>query len=116
MCSFLYDNLNTQFYSHTVIYFLFFLDYAVQIFHDALRSGRYECYLRPDTRLPMIYIEDCLRALWEIMVAPEDQLRSRTYNVTAMSFTPAELADALRKQVPGLEVTYRPDGRQHIGK
>ncbi|KAF4524720.1 hypothetical protein B566_EDAN013955 [Ephemera danica] len=88
--------------------------YAVQIFHDALRTGQYECYLRPDTRLPMIYIEDCLRALWEIMVAPVEQLKTRTYNVTAMSFTPAELADALRKQVPGLEVSYRPDGRQHI--
>ncbi|XP_065332194.1 L-threonine 3-dehydrogenase, mitochondrial [Cloeon dipterum] len=89
-------------------------DYAVQIFHDALRTGQHKCYLRPDTRLPMMYIDDCLRALWEFMVAPEEQLKTRTYNVTAMSFSPAEIADELRKHVPGLEVTYKPDQRQKI--
>ncbi len=63
-------------------------DYAVQIFHDALASGRHSCYLRPDTRLPMMYIDDCLRSLYEMMTAPEESLSCRTYNVAAMSFTP----------------------------
>lgn len=89
-------------------------DYAVQIFHDALRTGRFQCYLRPDTRLPMMYIEDCLRALTEYMEVPASRLRLRTYNVTAMSFTPEELVAALRKHVPQLEVTYKPDSRQNI--
>jgi len=97
-------------------YFLLFADYAVQIFHDALRSGQHKCYLRPDTRMPMMYIDDCLRALWEIMVAPEEKLKTRTYNVTAMSFTPEEIAAELRKHVPGLEVAYKPDQRQKIGQ
>jgi threonine 3-dehydrogenase len=52
-------------------------DYAVQIFHDALKTGRHTCYLKPDTRLPMMYIDDCLRSLFEMMVAPEEKLTSR---------------------------------------
>ena len=63
-------------------------DYAVQIFHDALTTGRHRCYLRPDARLPMMYIDDCLRALYEMMTAREEDLSCRTYNVAAMSFTP----------------------------
>lgn len=66
--------------------------------------------------MPMMYIDDCLRALMEIMVAPEEQLKTRTYNVTAMSFTPEEIAQELRKHVPGLEVSYNPDQRQVIGE
>ncbi|SPP77149.1 L-threonine 3-dehydrogenase, mitochondrial [Drosophila guanche] len=89
-------------------------DYAVAVFHEALRYGKYTCYLRPDTRLPMMYIEDCLRALLEFMRAPNEQLRRRVYNVTAMSFTPEELVDRLSKHVPNLHVTYKPDSRQSI--
>ncbi|KAE8743588.1 hypothetical protein FOCC_FOCC010835 [Frankliniella occidentalis] len=89
-------------------------DYAVFMFYEALRTGRFECYLRPDTRLPMMHISDCLRSLWEFMTAPTDRLHRRVYNVTAMSFTPEELAGELRKYVPELEVTYRPDSRQLI--
>ena len=91
------------------------LDYAVQVFHDALSSGKHLCYLKPDTRLPMMYIDDCLRALFEMMVAPEDQLSCRTYNVAAMSFTPDELFSAVKKRVPELEIEFKPDGRQNIG-
>ena len=90
-------------------------DYAVAIFHEALRTGSYECYLRPDTRMPMMYIEDCLRALCEFMVAPDEQLKSRVYNVTAMSFTPEELANEIREHCPKLEMSYNPDSRQMIG-
>ncbi|GFG40950.1 hypothetical protein Cfor_04695 [Coptotermes formosanus] len=89
-------------------------DYAVAIFHDILRSGKFECYLRPDTRLPMMYIKDCLRALWEYMETPAAKLKRRVYNVTAMSFTPEELVAAIAKHVPEVKVTYRPDSRQLI--
>ncbi|KAK3885250.1 hypothetical protein Pcinc_010524 [Petrolisthes cinctipes] len=89
-------------------------DYAVQIFHDAMEGREFECYLRPTTRLPMMYIDDCLRSLWEMLVAPSEKLRQRTYNVTAMSFTPEEVVAAVRQHFPDLHVTYRPDSRQNI--
>lgn len=91
-------------------------DYACQIFHDALRTGHHECYLRADTRLPMMYIDDCLRSVTEYLVAPDDSLRLRTYNVHAMSFTPDEIAEAIQRYIPELKVTYKPDSRQQIGK
>ncbi|XP_061651451.1 L-threonine dehydrogenase 2 [Phyllopteryx taeniolatus] len=84
-------------------------DYAVQIFHDALRKGHHECYLRPDTRLPMMHISDCHRATVEFMQAPECQLSLRTYNIAAMSFTPEEVAQEIRKHLPQFKVTYNPD-------
>ena len=90
-------------------------DYAVQIFHDALKSGRFHCYLRPDTRLPMMYIDDTLRSLCEFMALPPEALVKRTYNVTAMSFTPEEIARSVMRHVPDLQVTYGPDARQLIG-
>lgn len=93
-----------------------FADYAVQIFHDALSTGHHECYLRPDTRLPMMHISDCHRATVEFMQAPECQLSLRTYNIAAMSFTPEEVAQEIRKHLPHLKVTYNPDTvRQTIG-
>ncbi|XP_023329810.1 L-threonine 3-dehydrogenase, mitochondrial [Eurytemora carolleeae] len=89
-------------------------DYAVQIFHDAITTGKHHCYLRPDTRLPMMYIDDCLRSTIEFMLAPTDKLSTRTYNVHAMSFTPEELFNEVRKWVPELEIEYNPDARQKI--
>lgn len=100
-----------------MFYFCLWLDYAVQIFHDAIKTGKFECNLKPDTRLPMMYIDDCLRATLEVMEAPADTLSMRTYNINAMSFTPEELAQELQKQMPELEVTYDVDPvRQAIGK
>uniref|UniRef100_A0AC11B7L9 Uncharacterized protein n=2 Tax=Ovis aries TaxID=9940 RepID=A0AC11B7L9_SHEEP len=84
-------------------------DYAVQIFHEAVKNGRFECNLRPDTRLPMMYIHDCLRATLEVMEAPAESLSMRTYNISAMSFTPAELAQEVLKHIPELQVTYNVD-------
>lgn len=84
-------------------------DYAVQIFHDALKTGVHTCYLRPDTRLPMIYIDDCLQSVVSFLEAPAEKLRLRTYNIAAMSFTPEELACAIRKHVPHLQVVYKVD-------
>uniref|UniRef100_A0A8C9TJF6 L-threonine dehydrogenase 2 n=1 Tax=Scleropages formosus TaxID=113540 RepID=A0A8C9TJF6_SCLFO len=92
-------------------------DYAVQIFHAALTTGHFECYLRPDTRLPMMHISDCHRATLEFMQAPDRQLSLRTYNIAAVSFTPEEVAEEIRKHLPHLRVTYNPDlARQTIGK
>lgn len=72
--------------------------------------------MKPDTRLPMMYIDDCLRATLEVMEAPAETLSMRTYNINAMSFTPEELAQELQKQMPELEVTYDVDPvRQAIG-
>lgn len=90
-------------------------DYAVAIFHEVLRTGKYECYLRPDTRMPMMHIKDCLRSLHEFMTAPKESLKKRVYNVTAMSFTPEELVAEFSKHVPEIKVTYKPDSRQIIG-
>lgn len=81
-----------------------------------MRTGKFECYLRPDTMLPMMYIDDCLQSIVRYMEMPAEKLRLRTYNVAAMSFTPDQLVQAVRKHVPNLEVSYRPDGRQDIGK
>uniref|UniRef100_A0A3B3Q346 L-threonine 3-dehydrogenase, mitochondrial n=1 Tax=Paramormyrops kingsleyae TaxID=1676925 RepID=A0A3B3Q346_9TELE len=81
-------------------------DYAVQIFHDAVKTGKFECNLKPDTRLPMMYIDDCLRATLEVMEAPAESLTMRTYNINAMSFTPAELVTEVQKHLPDLQVTY----------
>ena len=89
-------------------------DYACAIFHEALTSGRYQCYLKPDTYLPMMYIDDCLRAIVQFLEAPSEALRYRTYNINAMSFNPEELANEIRRYVPDLEVTYEPDSRQNI--
>ncbi|OWK01119.1 TDH [Cervus elaphus hippelaphus] len=81
----------------------------VQIFHEAVKNGRFECNLKPDTRLPMMYIDDCLRATLEVMEAPAESLSMRTYNINAMSFTPAELAQEVLKHVPEFQVTYSVD-------
>jgi len=89
-------------------------DYAVQIFHDALTSGVHKCYLRPDTRLPMMYIDDCLRGTIEYMMAPKEGLSTRTYNVHAMSFTPEEIFEEVKKWVPELKIEYNVDSRQKI--
>ncbi|XP_022375145.1 L-threonine 3-dehydrogenase, mitochondrial [Enhydra lutris kenyoni] len=90
-------------------------DYAVQIFHDALKNGKFECNLKPSTRLPMMYIDDCLRATLEVMEAPAESLSIRTYNVNAMSFTPEDLAQEVLKHIPEFQITYNVDSvRQAI--
>ena len=95
---------------------MFAADYAVKIFHDALDSGHHKCYLRGDTKLPMMWIDDCLRSITTMLEVPEERLKLRTYNVNAMSFTPEELAAAIRKKIPDLKISYKVDSRQEIGK
>jgi nucleoside-diphosphate-sugar epimerase len=90
-------------------------DYAVEIFHEALRNGHYACFLGPDTALPMMYMPDCLRATLMLLEAPLDKLiHHGDFNVSAMSFTPAQLAAEIARYVPGFEISYAPDYRQAI--
>ena len=97
-------------------FFILFSDYAIEIFHDALKSVSYQCYLRSYTRLPMMWIDDCIQSIISIMEAPSDQLKQRTYNVAAMSFTPEELTKAIQKYKPNFKISYQADDRQKIGK
>ncbi|MGZ8304902.1 MAG: NAD-dependent epimerase/dehydratase family protein [Telluria sp.] len=90
-------------------------DYAIAIFHSALRGERYECFLGPETTLPMIYMPDAIRATIELMDAPAEQVKIRSsYNVAGLSFNPAELAAAITAAVPGFTIGYKPDSRQAI--
>lgn len=90
-------------------------DYAIDIFHGALKAGRYTCFLGPDTRLPMMYMPDAIRATLELMDAPSERVKERgSYNLSAVSFTPEELAASIRKRIPGFEIAYAPDFRQGI--
>ncbi|KAF5275592.1 hypothetical protein FQA39_LY06704 [Lamprigera yunnana] len=84
-------------------------DYAIDMFHSAMIKGAYECYLEPKTTVPMIYITDCLRAVYEFLVAPNSSLKRRVYNINAMSFCPEQLASEIRNYFPLFEVTYKPD-------
>lgn len=85
-------------------------DYAVEIFHAALRHGRYTCFLRPDARLDMMYMPDAIRAVIGVMEADPGRLVHRNaFNVTAMNFTPEELAAAIRVHLPDFEIDYRVD-------
>jgi nucleoside-diphosphate-sugar epimerase len=90
-------------------------DYAVEIFHEAVKTGRYACFLKKNTALPMMYIDDAIRAALEIMDADARKITVRTsYNLAAISFTPHELAEAIKKNGVPLKMTYVPDFRQAI--
>ncbi len=85
-------------------------DYAVEIFHHAIRYDRYTCFLRADTRLDMMYMADATRAMIEVMEADPARLADRNaYNLTAMSFAPAQLAEAIRAERPHFEIDYDVD-------
>lgn len=85
-------------------------DYAVAIFYDAIRYGRYTCFLKPDTRLDMMYMPDAIAALIALMEAdPAKLIHRNSFNVTAMNFTPEELAAVIRKHIPAFEIRYEID-------
>ena len=90
-------------------------DYAVAIFYGALTTGKYVCYLRSDTKLPMMYMPDAIRATIELMEAPAEQVKIRSsYNLAGISFTPKQIAKEVTKHLPNFEMTYNPDSRQEI--
>ncbi|UKJ08407.1 NAD-dependent epimerase/dehydratase family protein [Solitalea lacus] len=91
-------------------------DYAVHIFHEALKHGTYECFLSENTELPMMYMDDAINATISLMEAEAEKVKIRSsYNVAATSFTPAQLADEIRKHIPDFQITYGSnDPRQQI--
>ncbi|WP_026770643.1 NAD-dependent epimerase/dehydratase family protein [Asinibacterium sp. OR53] len=90
-------------------------DYAVEIYHEALAEKKYQCFLKEDTYLPMMYMPDAIRATLELMAAPADKISIRTsYNISGMSFSPKEIAAEIGKHVPGFQMIYAPDYRQAI--
>lgn len=85
-------------------------DYAVEVFRQAVRYLRYTCFLRADTRLDMMYMPDAVRAMIELMDAdPSGLIHRNAYNITAMSITPAELAEAIAKRIPDFKIEYEVD-------
>lgn len=91
-------------------------DYAVHIFHEALKNGKYESFLSAETALPMMYMEDAIRATISLMDAPAEQIKIRSsYNLAGISFTPTQLAEEIKKHIPAFEISYTDiDPRQAI--
>ena len=90
-------------------------DYAVEIFHHAVKNQPFSCFLEPTETLPMIFMDDAIRATIELMEAPKESINNRSsYNLAGLSFSPAELTAAIQKHCPDFQVTYAPDARQAI--
>lgn len=90
-------------------------DYAVDAYHYAVKNEVYTCFLNETSALPMIYMDDAIRATIELMEAPSNTLKTRTsYNIASMSFNPAELQEAISEIMPNFKMVYKPDFRQNI--
>ncbi len=90
-------------------------DYAVEIFYEAIKQKRYECFLSSETALPMMFMPDAIKATIDVMEADSSRLSLRSsYNVAGISFTPHMLAEQIKKYIPDFEITYKPDFRQAI--
>lgn len=90
-------------------------DYAVKIFYDALQGKSHNCFLQEDTRLPMMYMPDAIRGTREIMRADRTCIKMpNSYNLTAFSFTPIEIYEAIKSHIPSFKITFEPDFRQAI--
>ena len=90
-------------------------DYAVDIFYKAKQEGKFTCFLSKDTALPMMFMDDAIRATIQLMDAPTSRLRIRSaYNLGGISFTPEEIASSIKNHLPAFEMTYEPDFRQAI--
>jgi nucleoside-diphosphate-sugar epimerase len=90
-------------------------DYAVHIFHQALKNKTYECFLSADTALPMMHMEDAIRATIEIMHVPAENIKIRgSYNLAGISFNPEQIAAEIKKHIPDFTLTYETDFRQDI--
>ncbi|MCB7481696.1 NAD-dependent epimerase/dehydratase family protein [Christiangramia sediminis] len=92
-------------------------DYAIEIFHEALKNSAYTSFLAEDAGLPMMYMDDAIKATVEIMEAPAEKIKVRSsYNLAAMSFTPEVLASEIKKHIKNFEISYDPDFRQSIAE
>ncbi|MEF8847882.1 MAG: NAD-dependent epimerase/dehydratase family protein [Candidatus Thermoplasmatota archaeon] len=90
-------------------------DYAVEIFYDAIKNKEYECFVKKETRLPMMYMPDCINAAIDLMETDVDNLKHHCdFNVTSMSFSAGEIAEEIKKHIPDFECKYKPDFRQEI--
>lgn len=90
-------------------------DYAVEIFYEAIRNKSYTCFLKEDTRLPMMYMDDAIEATIQLMTTEAEKIKTRTsYNISAFDFTPSELAALIKKHIPDFQIRYSPDFRQNI--
>jgi nucleoside-diphosphate-sugar epimerase len=90
-------------------------DYAVEIFYEAIKNGKYQCFLREDSTLPMMYMPDCIKATIDLMNADLRKLKHHTdFNLAAMSFSPKEISDEIKRLLPKFIMTYKPDQRQAI--
>jgi nucleoside-diphosphate-sugar epimerase len=90
-------------------------DYAVEIYHKALLVGKYNSFLNKDTKLPMMYMDDAIEATIKIMDAKPEAIKIRSsYNLAAMSFTPIEIAEEIKKFIPEFKIKYHSDFRQSI--
>ncbi|WP_408039054.1 NAD-dependent epimerase/dehydratase family protein [Tenacibaculum amylolyticum] len=90
-------------------------DYAVDIYFKAIEEGKYECFLKEDTKLPMMYMNDAVKATIQLMQVDAEKINVRTsYNLAAMSFTPKEITEEIQKHIPDFTISYEPDFRQQI--
>lgn len=90
-------------------------DYAVEIFYGAIKEGKYTCFLKENTPLPMMFMPDAIRGTIDLMEANSEDVKIRSsYNLNALSFTPKEIAAEIKKHLPNFEITYQPDFRQQI--
>ena len=90
-------------------------DYAVEIYHEALKNKNYECFLTENTALPMMYMDDAIKATVNIMSANSEKIKIRSsYNLSGISFTPKEIAQSIKKEIPEFKISYKPDFRQQI--
>lgn len=90
-------------------------DYAVEIYHEALKTRSYTCFLNEETELPMMFMDDAIRATVSLMEAPAEQVKVRSsYNLSALNFTPEDLKRAIQKHIPDFTISYDPDYRQEI--
>ncbi|WP_299128593.1 NAD-dependent epimerase/dehydratase family protein [uncultured Winogradskyella sp.] len=90
-------------------------DYAVEIYHEAIKNGKYECFLSENTSLPMMFMDDAIKATIDLMQAPAEGLTIRSsYNLSAISFTPKDIYESIKSRIPEFKITYQPDFRQTI--
>ena len=90
-------------------------DYAVDIYHSAVKKETFNCFLKADTKLPMIFMDDAIRATIELMQSPKENIKTRTsYNLGSMSLSPVQIYEAIKTKYPSVEIEYNPDFRQGI--